>query len=183
MGQIPLVLPPMVKTLQQFDALAADAAEQLRSRLAPLAVLAPHSRDDDSWAQLLGLVLSEAVWPPLRRQYISHWDVRQPEPVVSVFKVLQSVLPAGLLESSVQQLVWPRLRDQVERWNPLKDKVPLDYWLLPWRPIVGDSEMQLVYPNIRHKLASALELWHPSDDSALVLITPWKQARTTRWSH
>lgn len=32
-----------------------------------------------------------------------------------------------------------------------------------------------LYPHIRHKLDVALQAWHPSDGSALVLLSPWQR--------
>ncbi len=34
--------------------------------------------------------------------------------------------------------------------------------------------MEGLYPIIRTKLAAALKSWHPKDESALLLIAPWK---------
>ena len=67
----------------------------------------------------------------------------------------------------------PKLQRAVEAWNPLKDPVPIHAWLHPWLPSLGASMASLWAP-IRHKLTNALAAWHPSDQSALGLLAPWR---------
>ena len=50
--------------------------------------------------------------------------------------------------------------------------MPLHAWLHPWLPLLG-PELEDLYPGIRFRLASALQQWHPSDSSALALLSPW----------
>ena len=42
-----------------------------------------------------------------------------------------------------------------------------------------ERKLELLYPTIRHKLAIALNNWHPSDLSAHKILEPWVQVRTT----
>ena len=58
-------------------------------------------------------------------------------------------------------------------WDPRKDPQPIHLWLHPWLPQLGDR-MQPLYVGIRHKLASVLEQWHPSDPSANAVLLPWR---------
>ena len=48
----------------------------------------------------------------------------------------------------------------------------LHTWLHPWLPYLG-TRMEELYPGIRFKLSTALQQWHPSDQSALALLSPW----------
>jgi tuftelin-interacting protein 11 len=52
-------------------------------------------------------------------------------------------------------------------------QVPIHRWLQPWLPLLGVARMQPLLPVIRHKLASALVDWAPSDPSAHVVLAPW----------
>ena len=61
----------------------------------------------------------------------------------------------------------------VELWDPRSDPVPIHSWLHPWLPILRD-QLEIVYPTIRNKLASALIAWHPSDRSAKLILEPWE---------
>ena len=61
-------------------------------------------------------------------------------------------------------------------WEPRAETVPLHAWLHPWLPLLG-PELEDLYPGIRFRLASALQQWHPSDASALALLSPWHTVR------
>lgn len=60
----------------------------------------------------------------------------------------------------------------MEQWEPRSETVALHAWLHPWLPYLG-SRMEELYPAIRFKLSTALQQWHPSDQSALALLSPW----------
>ena len=84
----------------------------------------------------------------------------------------KDVLPKYITENILDQLVLPRLLQEVENWNPLTDTMPIHAWLHPWLPLMGDK-LEPLYAPIRHKLSHALTNWHPSDASAKVILTPW----------
>lgn len=67
-----------------------------------------------------------------------------------------------------------QLTRAVAAWEPRTETVPLHAWLHPWLLWVGGA-MEDLYPGIRQKLTTALQQWHPSDQSALALLTPWHQ--------
>jgi tuftelin-interacting protein 11 len=69
--------------------------------------------------------------------------------------------------------VLPRLKTEVDKWQPTSDATPLHWWLHPWLPLLG-AELSEVYPDIRRKLGKALASWSPEDESALLIISPWK---------
>ena len=82
-------------------------------------------------------------------------------------------MPLWMWNNVLDQLVLPKLQNGVELWDPLTDGVPLHSWLHPWLPYLG-QQLEIVYPTIRNKLASALTAWHPSDLSAKNILLPWK---------
>jgi tuftelin-interacting protein 11 len=73
----------------------------------------------------------------------------------------------------LQQLIFPRLEAEVEIWNPREDFMPVHAWLHPWLPFLK-SRLESLYPQIRYKLGSCLQAWHPSDSSAKAMIAPWR---------
>lgn len=69
-----------------------------------------------------------------------------------------------------------QLSRAVQSWEPVQERVPLHAWLHPWLEMLG-PQLEDLYPPIRFKLATALQAWHPSDASALALLSPWHKAR------
>ncbi len=67
----------------------------------------------------------------------------------------------------------------MQAWEPRSETVPLHAWLHPWLPLLG-AQLEDLYPGIRFRLAAALQQWHPSDASALALLSPWHTARPRR---
>lgn len=100
------------------------------------------------------------------------WNPRNYDPPIELLETWKPVVPSWMMENIIDQLVLPRILQEVENWNPLTDPVPLHSWLHPWLPLMGDK-LEPCYPPIRHKLANALTNWHPSDSSAKVILQPW----------
>ncbi len=116
-------------------------------------------------------LVSELVLPPLRSACTT-WEPREPEPLLSFLAAWEPLLPRAALDHVLEMLVMPRLRLAAEAWEPRQETVPVHAWLHPWLPHLG-SQLEELYPGIRHKLLVALQAWHPSDGSALALVRPW----------
>ncbi|XP_005104240.1 tuftelin-interacting protein 11 [Aplysia californica] len=112
------------------------------------------------------------VWLPPVRATILKWSVRDTEPMISLLETWSPALPSWVLENILDQLVLPRLLQEVENWNPLTDTTPIHCWLHPWLPLMGEK-LEPLYAPIRHKIANALTSWHPSDGSAKIILEPW----------
>jgi tuftelin-interacting protein 11 len=112
-------------------------------------------------------------WMPSVRSSMSQWNTRAPDSLIDFLKTWNEVIPAQITRNIRDLIVLPKLQTDVEQWNPLTDPVPIHSWLHPWLEIIG-SQLEIVYPTIRYKLASALQAWHPSDKSARLILLPWK---------
>ncbi|CAG5136267.1 unnamed protein product [Candidula unifasciata] len=112
------------------------------------------------------------VWLPPVRATILKWRVRDTDPMIALLDTWKPALPPWVLENILDQLVLPLLLQEVENWNPLTDTTPIHCWLHPWLPLMGDK-LEPLYAPIRHKIASALTSWHPSDVSAKIILEPW----------
>ena len=88
------------------------------------------------------------------------------------FRLWSELIPDKILQNIRDQIVLPRLQTDVDQWNPLTDPVPIHSWRHPWLELLG-SQLDVVYPTIKHKLASALKNWHPSDKSARLILLPY----------
>jgi len=83
-------------------------------------------------------------------------------------------LPQAAAESIIAEVVLPRLRAEIESWDPRVDKVSAHLWLHPWLPILG-KRMDVLWVPVRYKISSCLDRWDPSDHSAHGLLKPWEK--------
>ncbi|CAG9463686.1 unnamed protein product [Pedinophyceae sp. YPF-701] len=123
----------------------------------------------DPWAALL----AEAVLPHVRHAFTTLWSPKDPEPALQLLEAWQGVMPPSGTRHVIDALIRPRLRRELEAWDPRGDPVPLHAWVHPWLPHLG-SDMEEFYPGIRHKFSTVLAEWHPSDGSALAVLAPWR---------
>ena len=77
------------------------------------------------------------VWMPRIRVAASTWTAREPDQMTSVLEAWRPILPQWIMQSALEQLIFPRLQDEVDAWNPLTDTVPIHSWLHPWLPLMG----------------------------------------------
>uniref|UniRef100_K3WKH7 G-patch domain-containing protein n=1 Tax=Globisporangium ultimum (strain ATCC 200006 / CBS 805.95 / DAOM BR144) TaxID=431595 RepID=K3WKH7_GLOUD len=130
-----------------------------------------NSAGDDMY----NLILEETLWPAVSQFVTYQWNVKEsPEDCLDFLALFRPHLSPAFESAFLRQLVLPRLKKECQRWNPQTDTVLIHDWLLPWRPILGDNAMELLYPDIRLTLANALNVWHPSDLSVLTVLSPWK---------
>ena len=124
---------------------------------------------------LIATLVAEPVAHPIRAALVTKWDPRDPEPALRVLETWDGTLPRAVVEELHASAVLPKLRRAVDEWEPaLVSATPAHVWLHPWLPRLGES-LQSLWAPIRHKLGAALAEWHPSDDSALRLLGPWRR--------
>ncbi|GAX75346.1 hypothetical protein CEUSTIGMA_g2790.t1 [Chlamydomonas eustigma] len=138
-----------------------------RGPLASAAYSMASSHTNDPYMALV----AELVLPPLRSA-CTGWEPREPEPLLTFLDEWESLLPPAAMGHVLEMLVMPKLRKATSDWEPRMETVPVHAWLHPWLPHLG-SQLEELYPGIRHKLSIALQAWHPSDGSALALLAPW----------
>eukprot|EP00850_Spirogloea_muscicola_P002285 SM000008S22374 [mRNA] locus=s8:1434092:1437602:+ [translate_table: standard] len=123
---------------------------------------------------VVGLQLvREVVLPPLRTAVTNRWEPRDPEPLLQFLEAWDVLLPTAVRRNVLEQLVLPKLGAAVDAWDPRLETIPIHAWLHPWLPHLG-ARLEPLYAPIRYKLGAALAAWHPSDDSARVLLAPWR---------
>ncbi len=77
----------------------------------------------------------------------------------------------------------PRILAAVDSWNPLSDSIPIHLWLHPWLPVLGLQAMQPAVRVVADKIANALKDWTPADESARLVLGPWKRVMDEKmWS-
>ena len=125
------------------------------------------------------LILS--VWVPPVRTALCDEDWRfdlDSHLAIDFLRLWQPCIPQFVFHVVIiDQIVLPRLLEEIERWNPLVDdpsSIPLDIWLVEWLPLVGEK-LSPVYINIRHQLQKVLQDWDPLEIFGLDIVQPWRR--------
>ncbi|GMR36109.1 hypothetical protein PMAYCL1PPCAC_06304 [Pristionchus mayeri] len=117
-------------------------------------------------------------WMPPVRTAILRWDPRDDmESMMHLVETWLPVMPPWMRDKFIEQLLVPRITTRVEEWDPLTDAKPIHQWLVPWKEVVGDRLLPVFAP-IRQKLAKALKRWTSTDNSALLILSPWREVWT-----
>jgi tuftelin-interacting protein 11 len=103
----------------------------------------------------------------------NEWNPLDPDQIIDFFDQWTKVFPNAVRAYVVSQMIFPRLRDAVNEWEPKAGSTPIHLWIHPWLPFLND-QLQELYPQIRQKLVLALKSWQPPDALALSLLKPWK---------
>lgn len=133
-----------------------------------------------SWRELLegqdpqsfGALCEQALLPSLRAA-LCEWPVQDCEPCLQLLERCRKRLPPATVEAIMVQVLLPRLRAEVDAWDPRVDRVPVHLWIHPWLPVLG-SRLDCLWAPLRFKLSKCLERWEPGDRSALEVLKPWK---------
>ncbi|CAM9593985.1 unnamed protein product, partial [Laminaria digitata] len=117
---------------------------------------------------------NDLVLPAVRSALVNEWEVRDPTPALTLTEALVSAgVGDEIVQSLLMQAILPKLTRGVTEWDPRTDTVLIHTWIHPWLPLLG-SRVAGVFPEIRRKLAAALVHWDPSDATAYVMLSPWK---------
>ncbi|EFA79339.1 vacuolar protein sorting-associated protein 13 family protein [Heterostelium album PN500] len=120
-------------------------------------------------------ILIRDLFLPRFKSYLrSKWSVKEdPHAAVALVGYWSAAFPPIIFETLLEHAVLPRLRSAITQWDPTVDPIPIDRWLHPWIPFIGE-QLELLYPQIRQTLMSVLVHWQTGDESALMLLRPWK---------
>ncbi|RNA12424.1 tuftelin-interacting 11 [Brachionus plicatilis] len=115
------------------------------------------------------------TWMPAFRKILSEISIKEHSVDCSLLiDKWRPLLSSWIIQNILDQIILPKLIDEVELWNPLTDVIPIHEWVHPWLALMKDRLDSTLFPTIRFKLASALQSWHPSDQSAKAVLNPWK---------
>lgn len=118
-------------------------------------------------------LLDASLIPQLRKALVA-WNPRDFEPCVRMMESCEKLLRREVSEDLVAQVVLPRLRAEVEAWDPRLDSRSAHLWLHPWLPLLG-KKMEMLWAPVRFKISTCLEKWDPTDASAHGLLQPWQK--------
>ncbi|KAK9877327.1 hypothetical protein WA026_017723 [Henosepilachna vigintioctopunctata] len=116
------------------------------------------------------------TWMPVIRTCVSSWNARDSDSLITLLELWIPLLAPWIIDNIFDQLIIPRLKDEVDSWNPMTDTVPIHTWVHPWIPLLDTRLQKTIYPIIQEKLGAALTNWHPSDRSAKLMLQPWQRA-------
>ncbi|KAJ3271829.1 Tuftelin-interacting protein 11 [Terramyces sp. JEL0728] len=141
--------------------------------------LAVPSNDKDTMSQFEYMVYSH--WLPRVRQAINNdWDPYKPEPIVELvenWSKYTTLIPIWLYSNIIDQLILPKLERTLELHRIRQDGYQIHGWIFPWLPILQESIYPL-FPVIRRKFQVFFKKWHPTDDTALRIVTAWSEVFT-----
>ncbi|TMW63291.1 hypothetical protein Poli38472_002232 [Pythium oligandrum] len=131
-------------------------------------------------------ILEETMWPAVVQMVNAQWNVKSdPTACPSWFQLFRPHLTQEFADAFLHQLVLPRLKKECQRWTP-QDTTLIHEWLSPWTASL-DNALEALYPDIQLVLGNALNQWHPSDESVLPVISPWRalwgEAEFAKFTH
>ena len=129
-------------------------------------------------------LLQHYCLPKIRQSLLVDWNVLHPATALLLVEEVRRMLGDAAAAEIIGECVWPRLAAAAEAWTPATaESAPIHVWLLPWQSVLSERLTEL-YPDVRRKLANALQiaLSHPAsskpatkEDISLLRqsIEPW----------
>lgn len=162
-----LAFPLFIRTFQGWDPLQ-NPSYQLE-----LVSMWRQVLDSDHGYVYYAQLVSQAILPAVRASSISNWDAKDPEPMLKFLDCWKMLLPYSLLNTILDTIVMPKMSDVVDSWDPRSETYSIHDWVHQWLPWLGRKQKGL-FRMIHIKLGEVLDAWHPSDASAYILLSPWK---------
>jgi tuftelin-interacting protein 11 len=116
-----------------------------------------------------------AAMPALRGALANEWRVRSSDEAIELLTCWRGVLPDALWHPLLTAQVLPRLASELSAWQPKTDQTPPHLWIHPWLPLLPEAGLAELFPQLRHKLASALATADACSPAPLALLQPWKK--------
>lgn len=66
-----------------------------------------------------------------------NWTCRQPEGLIDLLEYWLPLLSPWIMDNILENIILPKLTEEVENWNPVTDTVPIHTWIHPWLPLMS----------------------------------------------
>lgn len=111
---------------------------------------------DSSLAPSLVKVVESLCLFKIQRFLTTEWSVRtEAEEAVQLIDGLYGrtgvFITFEKYKNMLSNTILPKLRYEVQQWNPTTDNIPVHWWLHPWLPLLK-AELSELYPDIRRKI-------------------------------
>ena len=85
------------------------------------------------------------VWVPKFVSYLSSASLRDPQPLIQLLDIWKNHLTPHIHKHFDKVVIIPALHAELDFWDPLKDTLPLHYWIHPW-PLFHAAQSGLDIP-------------------------------------
>ncbi len=74
------------------------------------------------------------AWMPTFRCLVGQWNCKPAEPMIDLLESWKHILPNWIMENILDELILPKIQNEVECWNSSGD---IHFWIHPWLPLLG----------------------------------------------
>eukprot|EP00347_Sterkiella_histriomuscorum_P011312 403372932 len=116
---------------------------------------------------------------PMRTFISTKWQVKSSESgkLADSLQRWSLIMPERFYDKVIQLYLKPKLKREIEEWIP-KDTSEdnlIQNWLLPWKNLLSQHDLQPLIVQLKLKLSTALSDWKPDQPLALTLLKPLSQ--------
>lgn len=129
--------------------------------------------DSDHGYVYYAQLVSQTILPAVRASSISTWDAKDPEPMLKFLDCWKMLFPYSLLNTILDTIVMLKRSNVVNSLDPRSETDSIHDWVHQWQPWLGRKREGL-FRMIHILLGEVLDAWLPSDASAYILLSPWK---------
>lgn len=105
----------------------------------------------------------------------SNFHAQQPHDLVYFIESCYKVFPDTIMESLAADIVYPRLRQEVQGDWELSESLMPHQWIFPWLPLLGRRRVGHLFDYIWKRIGKCVRNWHPSESFVRQIIEPWVQ--------
>jgi len=65
------------------------------------------------------------------------WDTKSPQQCIELITQWSKALPKDIVENILTGTILPRLKKEVDNWDPKREPIPIHAWIHPWLPVLS----------------------------------------------
>jgi tuftelin-interacting protein 11 len=157
-----------LKEKKKYEAYVEDIDANMKSELEDKGTF-----DAEDLDKIMTKLISDTWLPTMRSFIVTKWNPKEDHMLIDLIEHWQGLIPKGQLTELYDAVIFPKLQKEVENWNPTQDRMMIHIWIHPWLPLLGEKRIESLWKPIQFKLSTILQQWHPSDNSAFALLSPW----------